>query len=234
MFKLLEGSDLKLIMKKILIIEDDMKLRKYIKEFLSSYDYVVKFATDFDNIKEEVVNSSADLILLDINLPKFDGFYFLKIIRKSMSIPIIIISARSSEQEQIRGIDLGADDYITKPFSAELLLTKINAIFRRININDHKTLNTKNIMLLCESMELKVKDRTIELSRNEYKLIKIFMTNYNKVVHREELLDELWDESIFVDDNTLTVNITRLRKKLNEIGAEVSIITKRGIGYVFQ
>ena len=222
------------VLRKILIVEDDTRLRKYIKDFLSSYDYAVKLVTDFDRVEEEVLCASPDLILLDINLPKFDGFYFLKSIRKKMSTPVIIISARSAEQEQIRGIDLGADDYITKPFGIELLVAKINAVFRRIDSRGSKVIKVKNIELMCESMSLKVKDEIIELSKNEYKLLKVFMTNYNKVVSREELLEELWDKTAFVDDNTLTVNITRLKKRLKEIKAEVSVVTKRGIGYVLQ
>lgn len=222
------------VLKKILIVEDDIRLRKYIKDFLSSYDYEVKLVTDFNRVEEEALCASPDLILLDINLPKFDGFYFLKNIRKRMSTPVIIISARSAEQEQIRGIDLGADDYITKPFGVELLVAKINAVLRRANSSGSKVVKVKNIELICDSMSLKVNDETIELSKNEYKLLKVFMTNYNKVVSREELLEELWDETAFVDDNTLTVNITRLKKRLKEIGAEVSVVTKRGIGYVLQ
>ncbi|MFL0252224.1 response regulator transcription factor [Clostridium neuense] len=221
-------------MKKILIVEDDMTLRKYIEDFLSSYDYEVKLVTDFNRVEEEVLSASPDLILLDINLPKFDGFYFLKSIRKRVSTPVIIISARSAEQEQIRGIDLGADDYITKPFGIELLIAKINAVFRRIDSSGSKAVKVKNIELMCESMSLKVNGEIIELSKNEYKLLKVFITNYNKVVSREELLEELWDETAFVDDNTLTVNITRLKKRLKEIKAEVFVVTKRGIGYVLQ
>lgn len=221
-------------MKKILIVEDDIRLRKYIKDFLSSYDYEVKLLKDFDRVEEEVLCASPDLILLDINLPKFDGFYFLKGIRKRMSTPVIIISARSAEQEQIRGIDLGADDYITKPFGIELLVAKINAVFRRIDSSGSKVIKVKNMELMCDNMSLKVNDGIIELSKNEYKLLKIFMINYNKVVSREELLEELWDETAFVDDNTLTVNITRLKKRLKEIKSEVSVVTKRGIGYVLQ
>lgn len=219
-------------MKKILIIEDDLKLRKYIKDFLISYNYEVKLIENFDRVEEEALSASPDLILMDINLPKFNGFYFLKNIRKKMSTPIIIISARNTEQEQIRGMDLGADDYITKPFGIEFLVAKINAVFRRIDHSGSNTIKVKDIELMCDSMSLKINDTVIDLSKNEYKLLKVFMTNYNKVVSREELLEELWDETSFVDDNTLTVNITRLKKRLKEIGANVSIVTKRGIGYV--
>lgn len=221
-------------MEKILIIEDDTKLRKYIDEYLTGYDYEVQAVTDFNNVKEQVQDSKADLILLDINLPKLDGFYFLKIIRKKLSTPIIIVSARSEEGEQIRGIGMGADDYVTKPFSMGILLAKINAVLRRYSSDAREIISAKGMSILCENMQLKINEKVIELSKNEYKLLKTFMKNYDKVIPREELLEELWDDSVFIDDNTLTVNITRLKKRLREAGAQASIITKRGVGYVFK
>lgn len=220
-------------MKKILIIEDDEKLRKYMEEYLIGYDYEVQIVENFNNVKEETLNSHADLILLDINLPKFDGFYFLKFIRNNLTIPVIIVSARSSEGEQIRGMDMGADDYVTKPFNMGILLAKINAVLRRANASKNNIIKINDITLVCESMQLKVNDKVMELSKNEYKLLKIFMSNYNKVVSREDLLEELWDDTVFVDDNTLTVNITRLKKRLEESHVKESIVTKRGVGYVF-
>ncbi|WP_026882152.1 response regulator transcription factor [Clostridium akagii] len=220
-------------MKKILIIEDDVLLRKYIEEYLVGYDYEVQIVTDFNNVKEETLKASADLVLLDINLPKFDGFYFLKAIRNKLTVPVIIVSARSSEGEQIRGMNMGADDYVTKRFNMGILVAKINAVLRRTNTDKNNSIKINDIMLICESMQLKANNKIIELSKNEYKLLKIFMSNYNKVVSREELLEELWDDTVFVDDNTLTVNITRLKKRLDQVGVKESIITKRGIGYVF-
>ncbi|EGT3616828.1 response regulator transcription factor [Clostridium perfringens] len=221
-------------MKKILIIEDDLRIRKYMKKYLEGYDYEVDIINDFENVIEEVLKVSADLIILDINLPKFDGFYFLKSIRKSLKTPVIIVSARSEEAEQIRGIEMGADDYVTKPFSMGILLAKINAVLRRVEQVDNSVVKVEDLTLLCNSMELKVRNEKFELSRNEYKLLKILMNNYNKVITREELLEEIWDEDIFVDNNTLTVNITRLKKKLSVLGTAVSIVTKRGIGYVLK
>jgi len=220
--------------KKLLLIEDDFKLIKYMEEYLSAYDYIVQTIRDFNNVEEEIYKAESDLILLDINLPKFDGFYFLKVIRKKLNTPIIIVSSRSEEGEQIRGIDLGADDYITKPFSMGILLSKINAVLRRTNSSNENIIEIKNIKLFCESMEIRVDNENIPLSRNEYKLIKIFFENYEKVVKREELLETLWDEDEFVDDNTLTVNITRLKKRLKEKGIQLTIETKRGIGYVLR
>lgn len=221
-------------MRSILIIEDDINLRKYMKEYLSAYDYEVETVEDFDNVIRQVENSSYDLILLDINLPKFDGFYFLKLIRKNMKIPVIIVSSRSEEAEQIRGINLGADDYIIKPFSMGILLAKINAVLRRAYDISENIIEVKNLKLRCESMELVSGDKIITLSKNEFKLLKKFFLNYNKVIKREELLEELWDEDEFVDDNTLTVNITRLKKRLNKEEIHLTIETKRGIGYVIK
>ncbi|MBU3104669.1 response regulator transcription factor [Clostridium gasigenes] len=220
--------------KKILLIEDDIKLIKYMEEYLSAYDYSIQKIKDFNHVEEEIYKSESDLILLDINLPKFDGFYFLKVIRKKLNTPIIIVSSRSEEGEQIRGIDLGADDYITKPFSMGILLAKINAVLRRTNSFNENIIAVKNIKLFCESMEIRVDNESIPLSKNEYKLIKIFFTNYEKVVKREELLEALWDEDEFVDDNTLTVNITRLKKRIKDKGIKLTIETKRGIGYVLR
>ena len=219
---------------KILVIEDDLKLKKYVKEYLEAYEYEVEIINNFNNIMEVVKNFEADLILLDINLPVFDGFYFLRLIRKLYKTPIIILSARSEEGEQIRGMELGADDYVIKPFSIGVLLAKINASLRRNN--DYKTSDIASncgITLNEESMKLTFKEDIIDLTKNEYKILKAFLSNVGKVVTREELLSILWDDITFVDDNTLTVNITRVKRKLAEIGIKDNITTKRGIGYVF-
>lgn len=219
---------------KVLVIEDDMKLKKYIKEYLEAYDYEVGIINNFDLVMDTVESFKADLIVLDINLPVFDGFYFLKKIRKKYNVPIIILSARSEEGEQIRGMELGADDYITKPFSVGILLAKINAILRRKNTYKEETLKFDNgLELLDDSMKLKYNGEIMDLTKNEYIILKTFLANVGKVVSREELLSLLWDDMTFVDDNTLTVNITRVKKKLAEIGINDCISTKRGVGYVF-
>ena len=219
---------------KILLIEDDVKLKKYIKEYLEAYDYKVDVVDDFMSVMDKVKSYEADLIVLDINLPVFDGFYFLKIIRKNYNVPVIILSARSEEGEQIRGMELGADDYVTKPFSVGILLAKINAILRRKNTYKEETLKFDNgLELLDESMKIKYNGEIIDLTKNEYIILKTFLANVGRVVTREELLSLLWDDTNFVDDNTLTVNITRVKKKLSEMGIKNCISTKRGVGYVF-
>lgn len=221
-------------MDKIFVIEDDIKLQKYIKNYLVAYDFEVETVTDFDQVIEEVEEANPDLILLDINLPKFDGFYYLRVLRKKYNTPIIILSARSEEGEQIRGMELGADDYVTKPFSVGILLAKINAILRRVSKRDKEMDYTVgDLKLLNESMKLQYQEKIMDLSKNEYRIMKMFMSKLGEVVTREELLEVLWDEQVFVDDNTLTVNITRVKKKLNDIGLDHMITTKRGVGYVF-
>ncbi|WMJ79774.1 response regulator transcription factor [Clostridium sp. MB40-C1] len=220
--------------RRILLIEDDVNLIKYIEEYLNAYDYVVETIKDFNNVEKKIFEGKSDLILLDINLPKFDGFYFLKLIRKKLNIPVIIVSSRSEEAEQIRGIDLGADDYITKPFSIGILLAKINAVLRRTSSVNENIIEVNKVKLYCEGMEIITDNKSMSLSKNEYKLLKIFFINYEKVVTREELLEELWDEDEFVDDNTLTVNITRLKKRIKENNIQLTIETKRGVGYVLK
>lgn len=221
---------------KILLIEDDIKLKEYIGEYLSAYDYNVYTIDNFNNVMESVDEIKPNLIILDINLPKFDGFYYLKLIRNKSKTPVIILSARSDEGEQIRGMELGADDYITKPFVVGILLAKINALLRRVNeyIDEGKlTDDKKDLYLIHESMKLRYKKDIIELTKNEYRILNILLTKEGQIVTREEILEALWDDAVFVDDNTLTVNMTRVKKKLSDLGIKNAIITKRGVGYVF-
>ncbi|MBU5227223.1 MULTISPECIES: response regulator transcription factor [Clostridium] len=218
---------------RILLIEDDLKLKKYISEYLRVYDYNVDTVENFDDVMGYITKINPDLIILDINLPKFDGFYFLKLIRKLYKIPVIILSARSDEGEQIRGMELGADDYVTKPFSIGILLAKINALLRRVKDYNEEEIEVGELTLINNSMKLKYKNQIIELTKNEYRILNILIKNIEKVVSREELLEALWDDSNFIEDSTLTVNMTRVKKKLSDLGINNSIVTKRGVGYVF-
>lgn len=218
---------------RILLIEDDLKLKKYISEYLKAYDYNVDTVENFDDVMGYITKINPDLIILDINLPKFDGFYFLKLIRKLYKIPVIILSARSDEGEQIRGMELGADDYVTKPFSIGILLAKINALLRRVKDYNEEEIEVGELTLINNSMKLKYKNQIIELTKNEYRILNILIKNIEKVVSREELLEALWDDSNFIEDSTLTVNMTRVKKKLSDLGINNSIVTKRGVGYVF-
>lgn len=219
---------------KILLIEDDLKLIKYIKKYLTVYDYEVFIVEDFECIVETVDRIEPQLIILDINLPTLDGFYFLKRIRKNHTMPIIILSARNEEGEQIRGMELGADDYITKPFSVGILLAKINAALRRATqYSEENKIEDGKLVLLEDSLKLQYEHKTVELSKNEYKIIKLLMQNSGKLVSRDDLFDVLTDYNRFVAENTLNVNISRIKSKLKELGLEHVIMTKRGLGYVF-
>lgn len=227
-----------------MIIEDDAKLREQMSQILSSYGYQIVAVQDFHKVEERFQESKPDLIVLDINLPYYDGNYYCRIFRRHSKVPIVITSARNSDLSQIMSIELGADDYIVKPFPVELFTTKINAMIRR-TYGDYAqdTLSIRNevdyklvaggLRLDEKSFKIATNNMVIELSKNEFKLMKVFITKANEVLTREELLENLWDQSDFVDDNTLTVNITRLRSKLSELGYDDCIKTKRGVGYVF-
>lgn len=216
----------------ILIIEDNEQLQKYLSEYLQTYGYIPHILEDYNNVLATIERISPKLILLDINLPVFDGFYFLKVIRKVSPAPVIILSARSDEAEQIRGIEGGAYDYITKPFSIGVLLAKINALLGRERTTD-EDIQVGNLQLSKTAMTLSFDGKTVELSKNEYKILSLLITRVGEFISREEILETLWDDAAFVDDNTLTVNISRVKRKLDELGLRESLITKRGVGYAF-
>lgn len=224
-------------MYKLFLIEDDPKIESLIKHHLEKYQYHVYTVKQFNDIEQEFNHISPDLVLLDINLPYFDGFYFCRLFRKKSNIPIMIISARSSDVEQVMGIELGADDYLIKPFSIDVLVAKVKALIRRY-YGDYKQEILKlehNGLLLDEStFKMSYQESTVELSKNEFKLMKKFIESPNVYITRETLLETLWDDMIFVDENTLTVNVTRVKNKLTELGLNQVIATKRGVGYKFE
>lgn len=220
------------------MIEDDIRLNKLVTEHLQKYRYDVTDIQDFKNVEVELENSKADLILLDINLPYSDGFQLCKTFRRTSKIPVIIISSRNSGEEQIRGLELGADDYITKPFNFDFLLAKIQSAIRRVYgeyANESTIIESMGgIKLNKDTFKIHYNGIELELSKNEFKLLSILIKNENRIVSREYLLEELWDDTTFVDDNTLTVNIARIRTKLKEFSVNEVISTKWGIGYMFQ
>ncbi|MCX7749431.1 MAG: response regulator transcription factor [Clostridia bacterium] len=221
---------------KIMIIEDDEKLKNLMEDCLKKYGYNTVCVEDFQNVEDQFEREKPHMVLLDINLPYFDGFYLCRILRRKSNIPIIIVSARNSEMEQVMGIELGADDYVIKPFSIELLIVKVKAALRRVygeySVQDTKAPQAEGLTLDEGSFKMQYKGLSIELSKNELKLLKKLLENKNKIVSREDLLAELWDDSSFVDDNTLTVNVTRVKSKLGELGITDVIKTKRGAGYL--
>ncbi len=225
-------------MPKVMIIEDDVQLRNQVKELLIRERYDVLAVESFQNVEEQFDSYAPDLVLLDINLPYYDGNYYCRMFRKRSKIPIIVTSARNSDTDQILSMELGADEYIVKPFHIQVLLAKVNALVRRL-YGDYshqataEEISLFGIVLDSSGFKISYKNKTEELSKNEFKLIKKFLQLPNKVISREVLLEELWDESSFVDDNTLTVNVTRVKNKLSNLELEDVIKTKRGAGYLF-
>lgn len=224
-------------MYKIYYVEDDQALQNQIKSYLESFNFHVDVVNDFKNIKSEFENLQADLVIMDINLPYFDGYYFCKSIRKISKVPIIFASARREDFEQIMAMELGADDYITKPFNLQLMISRINALLRRTygdyaGLSDD--LSVKGLVLDDKTYKLSYAGSSIELSKNEYKLMRAFLQAPNEIISRDQMLTILWDDDSFVDYNTLTVNVTRVKNKLKVLGLTDLIQNKRGVGYVFK
>ncbi|MBZ9607327.1 response regulator transcription factor [Clostridium estertheticum] len=221
-------------MKKIIIIEDDEVIREELQIFLKRYGYEVKAPINFNNIIQYVENKNAELILLDINLPVFDGYYICREIRKTSDVPIIIVTSRDSDLDELMSMNLGADDFITKPYNIEILLARITNILRRIggSSKTNNILSYRDFNLDFSNATVVYKDKCLELTKNEVKILSYLINNKGNIVKRDSLMEYLWKSDYFVDDSTLTVNINRLRKKLEEIGIENPIETRRGLGYI--
>lgn len=221
-------------MKKIIIIEDDKVIREELENFLKKYGYIVNSPTDFNDIIRYIERESANLILLDINLPVFDGYYICREIRKKSDIPIIIVTSRDSEVDELMSMNLGADDFITKPYNTDILLARIMNILRRSDggLKTNNQLTYKDINLDLLNATVKYKDKSLELTKNEVKILSYLIKNKGTIVKRDALMEYLWKSDYFVDDSTLSVNVNRLRRKLEEIGIENVIETRRGLGYI--
>ncbi len=218
----------------IMLIEDDDIMRSELSSFLAKYGYHVVAPKDFQNILDEINKSDADLLLLDINLPSWDGFYICREVRKTSAIPIIVVTSRDSSADELLSLNLGADDFVTKPFDTQILLARIAAILKRskgaqdeahVLIYDNLTVNLSNGTIQCNG-------ETEEITRNEIRILTCLIQNRGKIVSRDELMRYMWSMDSFVDDNNLSVNIARLRKKLADMGAGQCIDTRRGLGYM--
>jgi len=219
-----------------MIIEDDITIAKTIKDHLCKWDYDVMYITDFKNVTEQVIRFEPQLVLLDIMLPYFNGFYWCNEIRRISKVPIIFISSAGDNMNIVMAMNMGGDDFISKPFDLNVLTAKVGALIRRtyafqgqVNVIEHK-----GVILNLSDATLTYKNQKIELTKNDYRILQLLMENVGKVVSRDEIMQRLWESDDFVDDNTLTVNITRLRKKLSEAGLENFITTKKGIGYMVE
>lgn len=219
---------------KILIIEDTETIRKELKEFLTTYGYEVEAPEDFQNIMKYVYQEDIHLILLDINLPVYDGYYICREIRKTSQIPIIIVTSRNNEIDELMSMNLGADDFVTKPYNTQILLARIENVLKRAYANQESssTLVSGDLKLNLSNGTISYRSQQEELTKNEMKILHCLMTNKGNIVSREQLMEYLWSSDLFIDDNTLSVNVTRLRKKIEGIGMENPIETRRGLGYI--
>lgn len=222
-------------MSTIMIVEDDPKINQLLQEQLEKYGFKTVNVEHFERVMEVFADARPDLVLLDVNLPKFDGFYWCRQMRQESNCPILFISARESKMDQVMALENGADDYITKPFDYDVVLAKIRSQLRRAYgqyapQEGERTVEVGGLKLFLERMELSMHDTKIELSKKEALLLEALMNQHPRVVSRERLLEKLWDEQ-FVDENTLNVYITRVRGKLKDLGLEGAVETVRGSGY---
>jgi two-component system, OmpR family, response regulator YxdJ len=221
---------------KIMIIEDDSKIAEYLCSYIEKYGYEISIANDFEKIMETFRDVKPDLVLLDINLPSYDGYYWCRQIRKESICPVIFISARTGEMDQVMALENGGDDFITKPFHPDIVMAKIRSHMRRAygeyaTKHEERVLSHGNLSLYPERLELHFNNKVSQLTKKEADIIESLLDRYPRVAGRQDLLVKLWDEKVYVDENTLNVNITRVRKKFQEVGIQDAVETVRGAGY---
>lgn len=223
-------------MYRILIIEDDATIVEVLKRQLEKWSYVVEYVKSFDRVTEEFKAFAPHLVLMDISLPFYNGYYWCGEIRKISRVPVIFISSAGDDMNLIMAINMGADDFIAKPFKFEVVLAKIQAILRRTYDfgGDPKTLSHRGVTLNLGDGTVSFGEEKMELSKNEFKILELLMKKKGRVVPREDLIQALWDTENFIDENTLTVNVARLRQRLKSIGVSDLISTKKGMGYLIE
>lgn len=226
-------SERRMAMQRIFIVEDEPRLRQELSSVLEKNGYECKWTEAFDSVVEEIVKASPDLILLDLSLPIQDGFYVCRKLREVSEIPVIIVTSSNDDMDELMSLNLGADDYITKPYNIHILLAHISAVLARTGNNrESLRLTHKGLTLDIGKSKAIYENESVDLTKNELGILKCLIQNKENIVSREELMRELWEMEEFVEDATLTVNINRLRKKLEEIGLAGYLITKRGQGYM--
>lgn len=218
-------------MYKIAIVEDEHMILNELKTILENALYEVIVIDKFDNVAEQILNQNLDIVLLDINLPNKNGLEICMDIRKASNIPIIFVTSKNTSMDELNCITLGGDDYISKPYNPPILLARISSILKRTKKNSDNTITHKGVVLDVLNATIKYNNKSVELSKTEVKILYYLFLNKNKIVDRISLIEYLWDNQSFIDDNTLSVNITRIRNKLSDIGVNDFIETKRGLGY---
>ncbi|MEH7607679.1 response regulator transcription factor [Priestia megaterium] len=220
---------------KILIVEDDNKIYELVKEKFEQWSFEVAGVEDFQKVMEVFIAESPELVILDVNLPVYDGFYWCQQIRAVSKTPIVFLSSREHPMDIVMAMNVGADDYIQKPFNLDVLVAKVQALLRRTysygdTISD--VIEWNGAVLDLKKGSLHYNDQEIHLTKNEFFILRLLLEERGKIVSREELMRRLWEDEKFVSDNTLSVNITRIRTKLEEIGLNDKIVTKKGQGYL--
>lgn len=221
---------------KVFIVEDDAVIARAVAAHLTTWQMQVQCAGNFEKITEEVEDFQPDIIIMDIKLPYYNGFYWCAEIRKTSKVPIVFLSSADDNMNIVMAMNMGGDDFIAKPFDLAVLSAKLQAVLRRsygMELKSH-TLDFDGISLDLDDTTASYKGEKIELTKNEFIILKTLFEKIGKVVSRDELMEKLWGNDEFVDDNTLTVNIARVRKKFEQVGADGLIRTKRGLGYIVE
>ncbi|WP_040204326.1 response regulator transcription factor [Neobacillus jeddahensis] len=224
-------------MYRIMMIEDDEKIRQIVADTLKKWQYDVVEVTQFDQVISEFEKTDPHLVLLDINLPVFDGYYWCQQIRSVSKVPIIFLSSRNQNMDIIMAINMGGDDFIQKPFDLDILVAKISALIRRkytYQEDEGSRFIHRDLQLNVTNSTIEYKGQCTELTRNEFILLQLMMRNIEKIVSREDLMQALWNEDQFVDENTLTVNVNRMRRKIAALGLADFIVTRKGMGYMIE
>lgn len=220
---------------KVLLVEDEPTIRETVADELEKWGFKVWTSTNFEHILNDFLAQSPQLVLLDINLPYFDGFYWCRKIREVSKVPIIFLSSRDNPMDMVMAMNMGGDDFVQKPFYTDVLVAKIQALMRRTYSYTQTETNVveyEGVVLNLQSGEVTYHNQILELTKNEFKILQILMQNIGSIVSRDNIMRKLWENESFVDDNTLTVNVARVRKKLAELGKEEFIHTKKGQGYI--
>ena len=220
-------------MHKILLVEDDEVIRQQVKKMLEQWGYEVVLVEDFMEVLSFFVKVEPHLVLMDIGLPLFNGYHWCQEIRKVSKVPIMFLSSRNQAMDIVMAINMGGDDFVTKPFDQNVLLAKIQGLLRRSYEfgKDQSLLEYMGVILNLKAMDLVYQGEVVSLTKNEFQILQVLFERSGNIVSREDLMKELWNSDFFIDDNTLSVNVARLRKKLEAVGLKDFIETKKGVGY---
>lgn len=223
-------------MYRIFIVEDDLTIARTLADHLEKWDYEAKYAADFKNIIKEFIEFDPQLVILDIMLPLFNGFYWCQEIRKISRVPVIFLSSANDNMNIVMAMNMGGDEFIEKPFDLDVVTAKVQAVLRRAYSFQGavEVVECKGMVLKLDAAAVNFKGTEKELTKNEFRILKLLMEKAGQIVSRDEIIERLWESDEFIDDNTLTVNVARLRRKLYSMGITDVIKTKKGIGYIIE